>query len=324
MSASDVVSAEDVDLTDVLVSNTAESRSHLEAGDLESAYSGLTQRLMAALSALMVDFDGAEKDPWILLDILLGRLNRSGRADEAWLIFIALTTVLPRVADVEAFLREATSSSVAQTRLWLFAFTLPIIRERGTMNLLMRVVQDATVIDVNFSATDEHNTGIQRVVRRTLPSWLRDHAVELAAWTSYSGALRTLTPREFHRAVEWDEVREGDKDASNVELLVPWRTRLILAEVPSRSSMCDPLGALARFSGNSVSLIGYDAIPIVSAESVPAGMSDHFAKFLGVVKWSESVAAISAAAAGEFRGFAAMLGSQGLVGPRVVECSLPA
>jgi glycosyltransferase involved in cell wall biosynthesis len=107
-------------------------------------------------------------------------------------------------------------------------------------------------------------------------------------------------------------------------IVVPWRSRLILAEVPDKASTCDPLSAFARYGGSALAMIGYDAIPVVSAETVPVAMADHFARFLSVVKWSESVVAISAAAAGEFRGFVSMLPAQGLVGPRVVEVALPA
>jgi glycosyltransferase involved in cell wall biosynthesis len=57
---------------------------------------------------------------------------------------------------------------------------------------------------------------------------------------------------------------------------------------------------------------------------VPVGETDRFVHYLEVVKYTNRVAGISVSAAAEFHGFAAMLPTQGLPGPRVVECALPA
>jgi len=302
----------------------------IDAATVDEARNALLQRLAAAYEVLARD--GAEggilpvEGPAGVteyLDAMIHGLVTTHRSDQAWLIFVALSTVLPEMADVEAIVRHARLNSVVDTRLWLMGFTLRAARSRGRLTQRMTVLTEAVVVDVNFSATDEHNSGIQRVVRRTMPEWVRQHeTVTLCAWGV--GAMRTLTEREEHRVIAWDSERAGAHDPSTTELLIPWKSRVVLAEVPSRAYMCDPIAAMARYSGNVVSLIGYDAIPLVSAETVPVDMSDHFAKFLSVVKWADSVAAISVAAAGEFRGFARMVGSQGLSGPRVVECSLPA
>lgn len=309
----------------------AHVQSQLTLEEHARAKSALTQRLWVAHQTIFAVSDVASRsevpddaEPMALLDALIARLCATLAHSEAWLIYIALSTVMPRMADVEALVRQATHESAVSTRIWLLGYTLPSIRDRGSMSMLLRVIDDSTVVDVNFSAKDEHNSGIQRVVRRTVPHWVDAHDVVLVGWTTFRGAMRTLSEREEHRVTDWDSTRQGARGNGLVEIAVPWRTRVILAEVPSRADMCDPISAMARFSGNKVSLIGYDAIPIVSAETVPLDMSDHFAKFLSLVKWCDSVAAISTAAATEFRGFANMLSAQGLEAPRVIECALPA
>ncbi|WP_167136742.1 glycosyltransferase [Diaminobutyricimonas sp. TR449] len=294
---------------------------------MAEAHEALEQRLAEAARVLGVadvaPADRADRT-LVLLDALIEDAKASPSPAAAWLIYVAVSSVYPRVTDVQAFVRTLRLEDVVTSRMWLLRFCLRATRERGVLEKRMRIVENTTVALAHFSASNEHNSGIQRVVRRTLPVWVDRHECELTAWTARGGALRTLTDRERHRILAWDEPRTGDDDSTSTELLVPWNSTLVLAEVPDRASVCDQLTAVARFSGNDVSLIGYDAIPIVSAETVPLDMADHFAKYLTIVKWSKAVAAISNAAAGEFGGFTTMLQAQNKQGPRVVECMLPA
>ena len=55
------------------------------------------------------------------------------------------------------------------------------------------VVSDRVVVDVDHSARHDLHTGIQQVVRRTLPLWERDHPVLPVAWTDDWAAWRPLT-----------------------------------------------------------------------------------------------------------------------------------
>lgn len=297
---------------------------------LAIASAALRQRLLAAYAVVAneetvhlrrIEPDSA--DHTTILDALVGLLIASRRSDVAWLLYATLSTVLPSMADVESIVRAARFSSVVELRLWLLGVTLPMARSRGRMHLHSKIKYGGYVVDVNFSATDEHNSGIQRVVRRTVPHWLEaGHDIELVAWGV--GGMRSLNAREIHRVTQWDSPRVGDDGTDDARLVIPWQSTVVLAEVPSRAYMCDPIACIGRYSGSRLGLIGYDAIPIVSAESVPVDMADHFAKYLTVVKWSTAVAAISTAAADEFKGFAAMLPAQGLAGPVISACPLPA
>jgi glycosyltransferase involved in cell wall biosynthesis len=112
-------------------------------------------------------------------------------------------------------------------------------------------------------------------------------------------------------------------DRDDGQLIVPWKSVVALVEVPAKET-CDILAAVAQLSGNDVVAIGYDCIPIVSADMVPVVEPNRFVRYLTVVKHARRVAAISSSAMQEFQGFADMLPLQGVAGPAVVECALPA
>jgi hypothetical protein len=104
-------------------------------------------------------------------------------------------------------------------------------------------------------------------------------------------------------------------------LVVPWRSVLVLPDVANPRAS-DQLAAIAKFSGNTVSMIGYDMIPITSAEMRPLSDTDAFAQYLAVVKHAHRVAGISRSATAEFAGFTRSLTAQGLPGPEVREILL--
>jgi glycosyltransferase involved in cell wall biosynthesis len=184
-----------------------------------------------------------------------------------------------------------------------------------------RVVTDRVVIDVDHSARHDLHTGIQQVVRQTLPLWERDHPILAVAWTLDRAAWRTLTPSERHRAIH----RGGDYQPRPDQppyVAIPWRTVVVLPETPPHRA-AGRLAALAEFSGNTVVAVGYDCIPVVSGDLVPASEAARFAHYLTVLKHSRRVAGVSRSATAEFAGFAAALPAQGLPGPNILECSLP-
>ena len=85
----------------------------------------------------------------------------------------------------------------------------------------------------------------------------------------------------------------------------------------------DRLAALAQYSGNALVAVGYDCIPVVSADLVPAAESERFPRYLSALKFARRIAGISTSAAVEFGGFASALPAQGLTPPIVFECRLP-
>jgi glycosyltransferase involved in cell wall biosynthesis len=182
------------------------------------------------------------------------------------------------------------------------------------------VVTDRVVVDVDHSARYDLHTGIQQVVRRTLPLWERDHPIVPVAWTDDRAIWRTLAAQERHRVLRRGQASPAGPDAPQA-LVVPWRTVVVLPETPPYQAS-GRLAALAQYSGNQVVAVGYDCIPMVSADLVPASEPQRFARYLTVLKYARRVAGVSRSATTEFAGFAAALPAQGLPGPVVLECPL--
>jgi glycosyltransferase involved in cell wall biosynthesis len=176
------------------------------------------------------------------------------------------------------------------------------------------------------------------VVRSTIPRWHRDHELHTVAWTPGRAALRTLQAPERARILHWGSADSNDSvdsngsavpddisasdNAEDWKLIVPWRSVVVLPEVPSLDT-CGRLAALAEFSGNRVVAVGYDCIPVISADMVPIAEPNRFVRYLSVVKYLDRIAGISVSATTEFEGFSEMLATQGLRGPTVLECALP-
>jgi glycosyltransferase involved in cell wall biosynthesis len=177
------------------------------------------------------------------------------------------------------------------------------------------------LVDVDFCATHAHNTGIQRVVRSTVPKWSGAHV--LAAWSPDGTGYRRLTPSQESLVTAWHSGARAEPADTNAEpLLVPVDGAILLPEVPALEYIAR-LASIARFSGNRVGLIGYDAIPVVSADTVSDDESDRFAHYLEVVKHANVVSCISETTADEFRSLNSSFEAQGIRGPSVLALPLP-
>jgi glycosyltransferase involved in cell wall biosynthesis len=251
---------------------------------------------------------------------------RDGRRDWAWLVLTGLYGAMPRRSDVEEYLRIIELLTPDEVALSLLARALPPHPWGHRLERRLEVLEGAVVADVDTCARTDRHTGIQRVVRESVPRWVRAHPEVLTlAWTDEAAGFRRLTDLEQDRVLRWNEQthvgRADDRDADEV-LVVPWASQVLLPEVPAPQHSA-ALAALAEFSGNRVSAIGYDAIPIVSADIRPPHEPDNYVSYLSVIKHCAHVAGISVSAALEFKGFAQMLPSQGLRGPQVSEVFLP-
>lgn len=281
-------------------------------------------RVDTALAALGQPVDGS------LADRLSRLVEAAGaRADAAgvWLLSVAVTGALPLHDDVLAVRRILDLESGPRAVRQVLAALRPLIVASGGLDRRMTLVEGGVVVDVGFSATHEHNTGIQRVVRETMARWLTaDRAVSLSAWLPGSAALRGLDDVETARVVDFnapDRPRAAPPLPADAPIVVPWRSDVVVVEVPVAQSS-SRLAALAALSGNRVHLIGYDTIPIVSADMLHAREAEKFASYLTLVKHADSVVGISDSAAREFAGYVSALASQGVDGPRVSACALPA
>lgn len=285
-----------------------------------------------------------------LLAELVAELHAAPSMPGLWLLFTAVAAAFPVEAELVEARRVLEHATPDEAVAHLLDACYLATRNGGAPDADMDVLVDRVVVDVDFCARNEHHTGIQRVVRETVPRWTRDHDPVLVAWTDAHGAMRPLEAPEADRVLNWygrqqpaaDEAEQPpgagavathdavssevpgpqDHDRGPARLVVPWRCVVVLPENPE-PQRCPSLAALAQHSGNLVTAIGYDCIPAVSPELVHPGLPDRFMSYLSVVKHAAVVAGISASAAAEFAGFSQMMPAQGLPGPRVVEVVLP-
>ena len=196
--------------------------------------------------------------------------------------------------------------------------------QQSRIDLPMRVVTNP-VIDVDTSGRSDYQSGIHRVVRETVSRWVQQHAVELVIWDDTRTVMRSAAPREVGRVTRFaGEFISGIDDAPySQEIIAPWNTVVVLPDVP-QSGPAEALTGIAECSGNSLTAIGYDLIPITSAETRPQHDAAGAGEWLVPLKSARRIAGISSSATAEFTGFASMLSAQGLPGPTVKEIKLPA
>ena len=174
------------------------------AGYLEA----LTQRLTEASRVILGDATTAAlaADGLPLAAKLLPRLVEASRgraaSDARWLLLTAVRGRFPSAEEFMSFTRQLdlVATEVAETEL------LRLSNDgSGRPDLPMRVVRDAPLVDVNFSALNDHHTGIHRVVRETVPRWHAAHQIVLVAWIDEGTAYRSLAPREIARVLRFHE-----------------------------------------------------------------------------------------------------------------------
>ena len=245
------------------------------------------------------------------------------RDDHAWLTLAVLTARLPQRQAVIDLRREMALDGAEVALRNVVASARRRIAIRGWAAPTVRIAQGVVMADVHHTARTGLATGIQRVVRMTLQQWTRDHEVLLVGWTSGLDALRVLSDRERRNAI-----LGGDKDAASAskavrEVVVPWKSTYLLPELAIEEDRTSRILALAEFSDNATAAIGFDCVPLTSAETVGLGMGGAFGKTLAAVARFDRVATISEAAANEYRGWADMLTGANLRGPRVESVLLP-
>ncbi|WP_217616746.1 glycosyltransferase [Cellulomonas sp. GbtcB1] len=300
---------------------------HGAAPEAAVLLTALEQRLSAAAAAatdleVPVDVEPGHVAAR-LLPALLDACRPHERTDLRWLLLTVVHAAFPTEAEVRDLGRRLELAPTEAVESWLLGESL---RRGGSgrRDLHATVVSGGTVVDVDFCARYETHTGIQRVVRETVPRWARDHELTLTAWVDTYDAMRSLAPREDARVLRHGQdvdIPLESELAYRPRLVVPWRSLVVLPDVPSTGT-CDVLSALGRFSGNRVGMIGYDMIPITSAEQRPDVDAVASAQYLTVVKHAHRVAGISESATAEFAGFVRTLAAQGLRGPVVHEVVL--
>ncbi len=249
----------------------------------------------------------------------LSRVVDAADRRQVWLALAVLTGRLPEETSVVEVARAAEFHGAAP-------LAEAVERLTGPDALAWRVrVGGGVLVDVAHTVSTPLMTGIQRVARETARRWLDRPGVTPVSWTPGFGSLRELTPAELELLVGGraaaGELAPGPDDLLTV--VVPWDATYLVPELGAEPGRTAALLGLARFSGNRTGSIGFDLVPITTAETTQLGFASVFARNLAAVRYFDRVAAISGAAATEYRGWRSMLAAVGLAGPRIRPVSLP-
>lgn len=265
-------------------------------------------------------------DPALSVGPLLAGLADSVRRDpvaaRVWLLATAVAGGFPtqaEVVDVGRRLALAEASGALDAVLAGVSRTASASREPA---LDAVVLSGATIVDAEFCAKDVRNTGVQRVVRNTMPHWAREHDPVFVAWSPDLSGYRELTAMQRDLVLHFVSGMPAPTDRAEPVLLIPWNSVVLIPEIPA-TDLLPRQTALARYSGNRVVLVGHDAIPVASADSLVDAESDRYAHYLELLKYSSVVACNSESTAAELGGFVSTLVVQGIAGPRVSAVSLP-
>jgi glycosyltransferase involved in cell wall biosynthesis len=234
-----------------------------------------------------------------------------------WLVLAALTGRLPDHTTVVEVARAAEFDDGAS--LWA------AVAERTTDESAarrVRIAVDEVLVDVAHTARTPLATGIQRVARETTRRWLAARACTPVSWSEGYESVRELTATERLRF--GSTAPEAVEEPTDTAVVVPWRATYIVAELAAESERSARLLALAALTPNRTGVIGFDCVPLTSAETTQRGFAGVFAGNLAALRSFDRIATISQAAATEYAGWRSMLTAIGLSGPAIASVPLPA
>jgi len=300
--------------------------------------SALAARLRSVAPYLLdMDLPPADPDPAMdaaeVLDLVVSSVAASPTNDRIWLLLTAVGAAYPTRSEVDAIRRELELLDRTAAVVSLLDAGLVAVSAEGNPDAVIDIVSGGVLVDVDHGAKHELHTGIQQVTRSLLPIWTSQRDVVPAAWTRSAGSLRRLSEPESQRMTSWSTRQSDNSGASSgghdgpdtarcPVLLVPWRSVIVMLEVPPFEAL-DRVAAIGDYSGNRLVGVAYDAIPVTSADMVPPTETSRFVRYLTAVKFASRMAGISAAATAEIAGFVEAVASQGIQGPLITEIALP-
>jgi glycosyltransferase involved in cell wall biosynthesis len=235
-------------------------------------------------------------------------------------VWLALAVLTARLPDRTTVVELARASEFDDGRsLWRAVAELTTDESASWS---VRVAVDEVVVDVAHTVSTVLTTGIQRVARETTRRWLRDHDCTPVSWSRDFQSLRELTELEQKRIVR-SEAQEDVEVRGEATVVVPWNSTYLLPELAAEAARSSRLLALAELTPNRTGVIGFDCVPITSAETTQLGFAGVFAGNLAAVRHFDVVATISEAAGTEYSGWRSMLSAIGVTGPRIEAVRLP-
>jgi glycosyltransferase involved in cell wall biosynthesis len=233
-----------------------------------------------------------------------------------WLALAALTGRLPDHTTVVEVTRAAEFDD--GDSLWHAVVERTTPRSAARR---VRIATDEVLVDVAHTARTPLATGIQRVARESTRRWLAARECTPVSWTDGYESVRELTATERLRF--GSEAPDTVHDVAETTVVVPWRATYVVAELAAESERSARLLALAALSPNRTGCIGFDCVPLTSAETTQLGFAGVFAGNLAALRSFDRIATISQAAATEYSGWRSMLSAIGLSGPAIASVPLP-
>ena len=276
------------------------------------------RQVALALGHREVMVDGGTQTPATLRSAI-DRVIDVTNPGHVWLTIAALSGQLPDDRTVTAVCRGAEFNGAATVLAEVAASTTELALSRP-----LKILTDSVVVDVQHTAHTDLATGIQRVARETAQRWYAKHNCVMVSWTEDFAALRLLTPAE-HARMTGEPPPAGDPCAAPLTtIVVPWNCTYLVPELAADPPRTSRLLALARHSSNRTGVIGFDCVPITSADTSSTGFPGFFANYLAAVRHFDRITTISRAAATEYGGWRSMLEAVGLEGPDIQPILLPA
>ncbi|HEY5514594.1 MAG TPA: glycosyltransferase, partial [Pengzhenrongella sp.] len=249
-------------------------------------------------------------------EILRGVVDMTDRA-HVWLALAVLTGRFPSRTTVVEVARASEFDDGAS--LWR-AVARRTTDESAAWTV--RIAVDEVLVDLAHTASTVLSTGIQRVARETARRWLRDHGPTPVSWSRDFQSLRELTQAERAR-IESSRAEEDVEARPEATVVVPWRCTYLLPELAAEPARSSRLLALAELTSTRTGVIGFDCVPLTSAETTQLGFAGVFAGNLAAVRSFDRVATISGAAATEYSGWRSSLSAIGVTGPDIRAIQLP-
>ena len=247
---------------------------------------------------------------------LAGAIDLADRSQ----VWLALSVLTGRLPDRTTVVEVSRASEFDGATALAAAVVEGTTDESAAWSL--RVASDEVLVDLAHTASTVLTTGIQRVARETARRWLAMHGCTPLSWSHGFQSPRELTSPERER-IERGSAEEDVAARPEATVVIPWHATYLLPELAIEPARTARLLALAELSPNRTGVIGFDCVPITSAETTQHGFAGVFAANLAAVRSFDRLAAISGAATAEYSGWRSSLSAIGVPGPRIETVHLP-
>lgn len=242
----------------------------------------------------------------------------------AWLTYIAVMAKYPMNEDILRFSTEVQVSGAAMALAQLLRLNSEL-KTSWTLTAELELVTDV-VVDASLTAKRTFHTGIQRVVRETVPRWAAKHPVALISW-SPNGTFRPPSRAEEWRVLEFEprqtNVPGSDEKVVPTKVRVPWKTVVIAPEPTSPIERSEALACLAEWSGSDLTTVFYDFVMYLFPEAFKDQSRLGLSDFITAMRASKRVSAISNTICDDVRHYAETIGNAGMPIPEVRAQVLP-